>query len=359
MTTFTRNAQTGTTTACRRRSVLQALAVAACSLGAPLAATRTTLAATRPLRILHIMSYHADWQWNRDQFDGFRAELADLNVEYQVIEMDMKRNSTATWREEISARALDLIERWQPDLVYSNDDYAQEHVVQHYTAGDIPFVFSGVNAAPERYGFDQRRDVTGVMEREHYAETIALLREIVPDVRRIAVLMDADPTWSGVRANMQDALAGVPGVEVVSWDILATFADYQALVQGYQDQVDALAVLGVFNLKDTNGQDVPFEQVLQWTAEHSRLPDFSFWNSRVELGTLAAVGVSGVEQGRLAGVMAHAILVDGQSPDAIPMQPTLRGQPLISLARARHLDLQIPSSTLLKAQVLPAYAWEA
>lgn len=358
MTTFTRTEQVKPTASYRRRTVLQALAAGACTLGAPLAAARMTQAATRPLRVLHVMSYHADWQWNRDQFDSFRTELADLDVEYQVIEMDMKRNSAASWQEEISARALDLIESWQPDLVYSNDDYAQEHVVQHYTAGDTPFVFSGVNAAPERYGFDQRGDVTGVMEREHYAETVALLREIAPGMHKIAVLMDEDPTWSGVRANMQDALADVSEVEVVSWDVLATFADYRTRVEAYQDQVDALAVLGVFNLKDVDGQDVPFEQVLQWTAEHSRLPDFSFWSSRVELGTLAAVGVSGIEQGRLAGEMARAILVDGKEPSEIPMQPTLRGQPVVSLARARQLGLQVPSSTLLKAQVLPAYAWE-
>ena len=93
MTTFTRNSQVKPTAACRRRTVLQALAAGACVLGVPAAAPRTALAATRPLRILHIMSYHAEWQWNRDQFDSFRAELADLDVEYQVIEMDMKRNS--------------------------------------------------------------------------------------------------------------------------------------------------------------------------------------------------------------------------------------------------------------------------
>ena len=347
----------------RRREAMRAILVGSGLLGLQIGSgfTMARAATSKPgaIRILHIMSYHASWQWNRDQFDAFREVLSDLDVEYEVLEMDMKRRSEPAWREEISMRALERIESWQPDLVYTNDDYAQEYVVQRYPANGVPFVFSAVNSNPQRYGFDRRRDVTGVLEQEHYVETLNLLREIVPGARRIAVLMDKDPTWNGVKARMQVAFAGLPDLEVVSWDTLMTYDDYKHRVLEYQNKVDALAVLGVFNLKDEQGRDVPFETVLRWTTENSKLPDFSFWTSRVELGTLVSVSVSGHEQGRLAGEMAREILVDGRSPDAIPMRPTLKGQPAVSLARARLLGIQIPSSTLLKSQVLTGFAWES
>ena len=120
----------------------------------------------------------------------------------------------------------------------------------------------------------------------------------------------------------------------------------------------ALAVLGVFSLKDEAGENVPFEEVLRWTAENSELPDFSFWNSRVPHGTLCAVAVSGYAQGHAAGEYARAILVDGRSPGSLPMIPTRKGNPVISLPRARSLGIMPDSGTLLAADVITKYYWE-
>ncbi len=321
-------------------------------------AAELALNTREPIRILHVMSYHATWSWNRDQFNAFQESLGDLNVEYRVYEMDTKRRSDPSWKEEAGAQARALIDSWQPDLVYANDDNAQEYVVRPYARNDVPFVFSGVNADPSRYGFDRRSNVTGILEQEHILQTLHLIREIAPNVRRIAVLMDDDPTWIGVSARLRAAVADLPDLEVVSWDTLRTFEEYRQKVEAYQETVDALAVLGVFALKDEQGNNTPFEEVLRWTAANSRLPDFSFWGSRVELGTLAAVAVSAQAQGRAAGELAREILVEGGSPDNIPMRPTLKGRPVISLARARQLGLDIESSTLLNSQVLTKYAWE-
>ena len=81
----------------------------------------------KTFKVLHVMSYHAEWKWNRDQFNGFKDALNGLNVEYQVVEMDTKRHSSPEWIEQISQEARDLIDTWHPDLVYTNDDNAQEH----------------------------------------------------------------------------------------------------------------------------------------------------------------------------------------------------------------------------------------
>ena len=75
----------------------------------------------------------------------------------------------------------------------------------------------------------------------------------------------------------------------------------------------------------------------RWTNENSNLPDFTFWKDRVDKGTLCAVTVSGSAQGKQAGEIAHAILVEGRSPSGYPMQATEEGVPVISLARARKL----------------------
>ena len=49
---------------------------------------------------------------------------------------------------------------------------------------------SGVNADPAAYGFVGSSNITGVLEHEHFVETVKLLREMFPQVTRIAVIVD-------------------------------------------------------------------------------------------------------------------------------------------------------------------------
>jgi ABC-type uncharacterized transport system substrate-binding protein len=93
-------------------------------------------------------------------------------------------------------------------------------------------------------------------------------------------------------------------------------------------------------------------------AENSDLPDFSFWADRISYGTLCAMTVSGYEQGVAAGEIAKGILVDGKSPSSFPFEPTAKGEPCISLARANKLNLSVKSDLLLTAEIVESFAWE-
>src|SRR5688572_28044453 len=85
----------------------------------------------RPYRILHVMSYHQGLFWSDDQYAGFREALAGLAVEYRVLAMDAQRDRTKGGVEQRGGQARSLIAQWQPDLVYTSDDDAQEHVARH------------------------------------------------------------------------------------------------------------------------------------------------------------------------------------------------------------------------------------
>ncbi len=173
------------------------------------ARAEAAFAESRPFRILHIMSYHQGWEWNDSQLRGFEDALGGLEYELQVFEMDTKRNSSEEWKQERAAEAHALIEDWQPDLVYANDDNAQKYIVTSHVGGRIPFVFSGVNADPAEYGFVGSENVTGVLEREHSLQSVSLLRQLIPAVKRIAVIVDDGPTWPGVIREMRSQLAGL------------------------------------------------------------------------------------------------------------------------------------------------------
>ncbi len=309
-------------------------------------------------RILHIMSHHQPWEWTESQFTGFQEALSGVDVEYRVFEMDTKRHSDEESKEKAGQQARKLIDDWRPDLIYTSDDNAQKYVTSHYLGAKIPFVFSGVNTAPEGYGFHKSNNVTGVLEQEHFVQTISLLREIAPGVRRIAVIYDDGPSWHGVMKRMQSRLKEIPDLEVVAWEQIKTFDEYKRKILAYQDKVDAVGLLGIFTFKDGAGRNVPYSDVLRWTAENSRLPDFSFWGNRVAAGTLCAVAVSGYAQGLQAGKLAREILIGGRSPGQLHMMPTRMGEPIISLRRARQLGIKIQTGTLLATKVISSYEWE-
>jgi ABC-type uncharacterized transport system substrate-binding protein len=49
------------------------------------------------------------------------------------------------------------------------------------------------------------------------------------------------------------------------------------------------------------------------------------------------MAISELEQGRAAGRLAHAILVEGKFPSALPIRSAVKGRPAINLARAKQL----------------------
>jgi ABC-type uncharacterized transport system substrate-binding protein len=187
---------------------------------------------------------------------------------------------------------------------------------------------------------------------------VRLLKEIAPDVKKIAVIADEDPMWEPVLARMKENQSQLPDVEFISWDVIRTFDEYKQKMTEYQTTADAVGLIGIFLFKDRQGENVPYQEVLRWTAENSNLPDFSFWGDRIGYGTLCTVTVSGYEQGLAAGKMARGILVEGKSPASYPMEPTVRGEPVVSLARANKLGIKIKSDILLTAQVVKEFEWE-
>jgi ABC-type uncharacterized transport system substrate-binding protein len=305
----------------------------------------------RSWKILHIMSYHSPWKWTDGQLAGFKAALQDLNIEYKVFQMDTKRRSDEAWRRKVGQEARDLIDSWKPDLVYTSDDYAQEYVAKYYLNQKLPFVFSGVNADPSQYGFVGSKNITGVLEQEHFVETVKLLQQIVPKVHKIAVIYDDDPTWPPVIARMRQSLKELPDITIISWDLIHTFAEFKRRMTALEKEADAVCFLGIFTFKDEHGKNVSYKEVQRWVLEHSKLPDISFWQDRISYGTLCVVNVSEYEQGLAAGRLARGILLEGRSPGSYTMQPTVKGNPMINLLRAKKLGINIKTGILLSVGV--------
>lgn len=338
-----------------------ALAASACSFtgGTPssdMSVARPELPA-KTFKILHVMSYHSPWKWTDDQLLGFKEELSDLNVEYRVYQMDTKNKSSEEWKAQAASEARELIDTWKPDLLYTNDDNAQELVGKYYNNSGIPHVFSGVNATPDTYGYDSSNNVAGILEEVHFIQTANLLKKIDPSIEKISVITDDGPTWPPIIAKMKEEAGQLNGLKIVNWDIVDTYAEYQNKIMSYQNDSDAVLHLGIFTFKGADGANVPIEKVMEWTVNNSNLPDASFWADRVDKGNLLAMTVSGYQQGLAAGKIAFGILAEGRKPSSYDYSSTTKGEPYINIKRANDLGITIDSDILLTSEVVNEYKW--
>jgi ABC-type uncharacterized transport system substrate-binding protein len=317
-----------------------------------------SLATPVPHHIVEVISYHRPWRWTDDQIRGFQDGLADPGARFTEFQLHAKQNNSVEWLTQQSDHISDFIRNTRPDLVYTIDDEAQLWVTTKFLNSPIPFVFSGVNADPARYSFIGADNVTGVREIEHFVQTIGILRRIVPTVRRVGVIFDDSPGWPAVIARLKTQEHELGGVTLVGWETIHTFDEYKKRIQLYETTVDAILSVGIFAFKDDAGQNVPYPVVMRWTAENSTRPDCSFWDDRVAHGTLCMIAISGYEQGLTAGQMARQILFEGQSPKDIPIRSTIKGDPVISLARAKKLGIAIEPELLLTSRVYTTFAWD-
>lgn len=197
-------------------------------------------------KILHVMSYHSPWEWTDSQLKGFQSALKDLDVKYDVWQMDAKRKSDEAWKQEISGKIRHAIDTSKPDLIFGSDDNAQQYVAKYYVNSDIPIVFSAVNAEPAAYGFAGSKNATGVLERIHYIATLRLLKKLVPQAKKVAIISDTGQMWTPIiEKEMKPLQDELPGIKVVSYDVIPTFAEFKQKVLDYQGKVRVVQTIAL------------------------------------------------------------------------------------------------------------------
>lgn len=311
-------------------------------------------------RVLVLHSYHEEYVWLQDVNKGILSGLSEerfdpyKNITLEYFYMDTKRKTSETWKREISAKAMEKIRTWQPHVVIATDDNAQKYVVAKMKDEGVNFVFLGVNADPMVYGFIDSMEypggnVTGSIERARFGQSVKLLQRLVPGARRIAIVCDDGPTGASVVKRVL-SMANNLNIEVVASRRIGSFSEWKNYVSSVQDKADALLVIVYHTLKDSKGNAVSGDEVLNWTINNSKLPDIGFWSWAVEGGLLASEAISGYQQGHYAASVASYVLM-GQSPGDFPVDKPQRGELCINIARAKMLGITIPPDVLRVATV--------
>ena len=179
---------------------------------------------------------------------------------------------------------------------------------------------------------------------ETYAKRLQILKEIVPEVKRVAVLQaQGDANAKFAMASLEKAAPDL-GVQLApisagsSGELAAAFNEMERSQSGALIVIAGLLTYG-------NGQ-----QIADLALAH-RLPSCHAFRETVALGGLASLGPDLMAVwGQAAGYIDQ--IIRGTEPRELPVQQPTRYEFAINLKTAKALGLTLPPSLLARADVV-------
>jgi ABC-type uncharacterized transport system substrate-binding protein len=210
----------------------------------------------------------------------------------------------------------------------------------------IPIVFAaandplgtGVVASLARPG----GNVTGLslQQPELARKRLELLREVLPGLRRLAIMANIGNSSAVLEMGEVQATARALGLEVATSEIRRAEGIAPAF-EALKDRADALYVCGDALVVTNRGRINTFVLV-------ARLPTMSGFRELVESGGLMSYGANTPEQFRRAANYVDKIL-RGAKPGDLPVEQPTKFDLVFNLTTAKALGLAIPESFLLRA----------
>jgi len=320
----------------RRRDFIAAFAGAAAAW--PLAARAQQMARLPTVGFLSAASPATADVW----VSAFTSRLRELGwIEDRNIKIDVR------WAEGRHDRSVEIAAdfvRLKVDVIVT---YSTEQIqIAKQATSIIPIVFalasdpvgSGLVSSLARPGGNltglsvQNVDLTG--------KRFELLREIVPSLRRLAVLFNGNNPTSMTEIDIVRTVAGPLGIEVFASEIWGA-EDIAAAIATIAKQADALFVLG-------DPLTATHRTRINTLALAARLPTTYSTRGFVEAGGLMSYGPNFSASFRRTADYVHKILL-GAKPGDLPVEQPTKYDLVVNMTTAKALGLTLPESFLLRA----------
>ncbi len=280
---------------------------------------------------------------SRSSVDGFRQGLRDLGyVEGKNIVIEYRYAEGRDDR--VRDLAADLV-RLKVDIIVTSSTIAVGAAKE--LTGTIPIVMTGTGD-PVATGLVANLarpggNVTGLsaVSSDLSTKQLELVREIVPRIRRVAVLFDpANPVNIPAWKEMEGVAPGL-GLQLLPLEVRGPEEYEPAFGAAARGRADALLVR-----RDPINQN--YQTRIVSLAAQSKLPAMCPLRQYVEVGGLVSYGVSTVDLSRRAAMYVDKIL-KGAKPADLPIEQPMKFEMVINLKAAKQIGLTIPPNVLVRA----------
>jgi putative tryptophan/tyrosine transport system substrate-binding protein len=319
----------------RRREFIAGLGAAAW----PLAARAQQAERMRRVGILNPLSTESD-----PDIATFRLELGRLGwIDGRNVRIDYRWDASAS-NGKLSIYAAEVVSL-KPDVILVVGPTAVKAVQRENP--DIPIVFAAVSD-PIALGLVESLarpggNVTGftLIERSVGGKLLEVLKELVPDIARAALLINPEnPSWP---------------INVNSFENAARLLAVAPTVFRVRNGSDIERAIGAFGQGPNGGLVFTPEAVIGDNREliielasRHRLPAVYFGRLFVTSGGLMSYGIDLPDNFRRAASYVDRIL-RGEKPADLPVQQPVRFQFAVNLKTAKALGLTIPLSIIVRA----------
>lgn len=322
-----------------------------------------------------LFSYRQGWWAVEDEIKGINQGLAAMgyeekkNIEITRIYMNTKtQNNTDYLMEDAAVTILERISKEAPDILLIMDDDALRHVGAKLLDTPLPIVFGGINllVTDPNYGWITRskrsplansleqpgHNITGVLERIAIKSGFNLLHQILPTAQTALFISDNSSLSKQLllAADAEKVFSNLP-LTIVKQVFTNSYEKMQQTVLEHQEKVDSIVIFLPWTFEDKNGEHIPSKKVVNWLLQHNRRPGIAYLDILAQEGFLCGVVVDMVQQGFHAGILAGRIL-NGESPQNIPIIDPVANRIVVNLARAKQLDIDIPFEVLKNSDVI-------
>jgi len=259
------------------------------------------------------------------------------NLTFEQRSADGQRGRLAGLVNELAAANVDAIVTfgYPPALAAKNSTKAIPVVVTG--AGDP--VATGLVDGLARPG----GNLTGITElsSDLSAKRLEILKDAVPNLRRVAMLWNADDLGMTLRYQSAQSAAGVLGVKVQALGVREPDDFDHAFAEMQRDPPQAILMVSDALTMLNRKHVVEF-------ANANRLPTIFEVGSVVRDGGLMSYGPKQSEIGELAGNLVAQIL-RGARPADLPLEVPTRFEFLVNLKTARSLGIELPPALVSRA----------
>lgn len=270
---------------------------------------------------------------------GFQKAFEDagVDVEFDVQNANGEQATAVTIAQTFASQDLDLV------LAVATP--AAQALAQAIT--DKPVLFTAVTDAVAAELVDSNEapgaNLTGTSDMAPIDAQLELLKELVPDAKKVGIVYASGEVNSQVQVEAAEAAAPDLGLEIVSTTV-TTANDIQQATEALGD-VDAIYV-------PTDNMVVSGIASLVQVAEAKQIPVIGAESGTVEGGAVATLGIDYEQLGYQTGEMALKILQDGGDPATMPVEVSKTFTYVVNPGAAERMGVTIPQEILDQAETV-------
>ncbi|MDD2318661.1 MAG: ABC transporter substrate binding protein [Geobacteraceae bacterium] len=293
-------------------------------------------------KVLVVMSYHEGMPWENEIRQGIDESLQGA-CEIRYVYLNTKNDFAGGSRK--AEEAWRIFQQFRPDGVLAADDDAQALFVVPYLKDKVqtPVVFCGVNAGAGSYGYPAS-NVTGILERAHFRESVTFLQQLVPGARSVGFMTNDTPTGRAYAEQIRQESSSYP-LKAYSVRLVTTLAEAVTVAEAWKDQYDALFLIAMDGLSSYDGKPLAEKESFHFISRAFEKPVLGINEFNVREGLLCSVAKTGWEQGASAAAMLQSAMA-GTPVRSIPIIRNLSGKRVLNITVMKSLNIK-PKPALL------------